>query len=61
MRQYAARVINELSVTDLNPIERHRIREVIRKYGGDQALLSLKDEELDGALGLSVIVDNKSV
>lgn len=55
----SARVINEISVNDLNPIERHRIREIIRKYGGDQVLLSLKDDELDGALGLTVTIDNK--
>lgn len=56
----SARVINELSVDDLNPMERHRIREIIRKYGGDQILLSLKDAELDGALGLTVTQNNKS-
>lgn len=47
-------VITELTAEDLNPIERHRIREAIRKYGGDQSLLSLADDELDGALGLTI-------
>ena len=55
----SARVIDELSADDLNPLERHRVREAIRKYGGDQALLSLADDELDGALGLTTIVESK--
>ncbi|MEO5349438.1 MAG: putative DNA binding domain-containing protein [Magnetococcus sp. YQC-3] len=46
-----------LSVDVLNPLERHRIREAIRRYGGDAALLPLADEELDGALGLVATVD----
>ena len=46
-----------LSVDVLNPLERHRIREAIRRYGGDAALLPLADEELDGALGLVSTVD----
>ncbi len=53
----SARVIDELSVDDLNPLERHRIRESIRKYGGDHVLLSLTDHELDGALGLTSVLD----
>lgn len=47
----------DLTSADLNPLERQRIREAIRRYGGDLSLLPLADEELDGALGLSVIVD----
>jgi len=46
-----------LTVEDLNPLERQRIRESIRRYGGDNALLPLADEELDGALGLIATVD----
>jgi len=46
-----------LSVEALNPLERHRIREAIRRYGGDAALLPLADEELDGALGLVTTLD----
>jgi ATP-dependent DNA helicase RecG len=40
-----------------NPLERRRIRESIRRYGGDAPLISLEDSELDGALGLTVTVD----
>lgn len=46
-----------LSTEDLNPLERHRIREAIRRNGGDITLLSLADEELDGALGLVTTVE----
>ena len=52
----SAMALEELTTDDLNPLERHRVREAIRKYGGDQALLPLADEELDGALGLTTIV-----
>lgn len=46
-----------LSVDDLNPLERQRIREAIRRYGGDMTLLPLADEELDSALGLVTTVE----
>lgn len=46
-----------LSTEDLNPLERQRIREAIRRYGGDMTLLPLADEELDGALGLVTTVE----
>jgi len=46
-----------LSAEDLNPLERQRIREAIRRYGGDMTLLPLADEELDDALGLVTTVD----
>jgi ATP-dependent DNA helicase RecG len=48
----SAMPVRSLSPEDLNPLERQRIREAIRRYGGDMTLLPLADEELDGALGL---------
>jgi ATP-dependent DNA helicase RecG len=51
--------IKELSIDNLNPIERHRIRDIIRKYGGDQSLLPLADNELDGALGLVITEEGR--
>lgn len=51
----SALLMKELSVDDLNPLERHRLREAVRKYGGDPSLLPLADEELDGALGLTMM------
>ena len=49
--------ITALTMNDMNPLERHRIREAIRRYGGDSSLLPLADVELDGALGLATTVD----
>ncbi len=49
--------IAELTVEDLSPLERHRIREAIQRFGGDQFLLPLADNELDGALGLTIDVE----
>jgi ATP-dependent DNA helicase RecG len=49
----SAMILAELTVDDFNPLERQRIREMIRRYGGDSSLLPLADEELDGALGLT--------
>ncbi len=49
--------LETLTDDDLNPLERQRVREAIRRYGGDMSLLPLADEELDGALGLVTNVD----
>jgi len=49
--------LTSLTVEALNPLERQRIRESIRRYGGDMSLLPLADEELDGALGLVATVE----
>ncbi len=49
--------LTALTVEDLNPLERQRIREAIRRYGGDMTLLPLADEELDDALGLVTTVE----
>ncbi len=46
--------VENLAVEDLDPIQRIRIRNAIKKYGGDQSLMPLADDELDGALGLTV-------
>lgn len=42
------------TMTDLNAVERDRLRQFIKRYNGDQALLELEDEALDGALGLTI-------
>jgi ATP-dependent DNA helicase RecG len=49
--------IVELTTDDLSPLERHRLREAIQRFGGDQTLLPLADNELDGALGLTMSVE----
>lgn len=48
----SAMVLGEVESGQLDPLQRLRIRNAIKKYGGEQPLLSLSDEELDGALGL---------
>ncbi len=40
--------------SDLDPIERARLRQFIERFNGDRALLALDDAQLDAALGLTV-------
>ncbi|MGI5869204.1 MAG: ATP-binding protein [Kiritimatiellia bacterium] len=47
----SAMILEAMDVEQFDPLQRLRIRNAIKKYGGDQSLLSLADEELDGALG----------
>ena len=48
----SAQVIEELSADEaLSPLERERLRNVIRTYHGETVLLELSDNELDRALG----------
>ncbi len=55
----SAMVLEEADANQLDPLQRLRIRNAIKKYGGEQSLLSLADEELDGALGLLKDVSGK--
>ena len=48
----SAMLLEDIDVRRLDPLQRQRIRNAIKKYGGDQSLLVLADDELDGALGL---------
>jgi len=48
----SAMPVEGVAVDLLDPLQRLRIRNAIKKYGGDQSLLALADNELDGALGL---------
>lgn len=48
----SAMVPEEIEVGQLDPLQRLRIRNAIKKYGGEQSLLALADDELDGSLGL---------
>lgn len=48
----SAQVIEDVSSeTALSPLERERLRNMIRTYHGDMTLLNLSDKELDKALG----------
>lgn len=46
--------LRDLGVDALDPLERERLRQMVDRYHGDRALRELRDEELDGALGLVV-------
>ena len=48
----SAMLLEEIEVSRLDSLQRQRIRNAIKKYGGEQPLLALADDELDGALGL---------
>lgn len=48
----SALLLEELTSDQLDPLQRLRLRNAIKKYGGDNTLLTLSDEELDAALGL---------
>jgi ATP-dependent DNA helicase RecG len=48
----SAMVLEHMSVDQLDALQRLRIRNAIKKFGGEQPLLALADQELDGALGL---------
>ncbi len=47
---YSAQPVLDASYEDLDPVERERLRNVIRSYHGETALLELDDEELDKSL-----------
>ncbi len=48
---YSSLPVAGASVADFDPLERERLRQMVERYRGDRALISLTDEELDGALG----------
>lgn len=48
---YSALPVEASIEEDLDPLERVRLRQMIERYRGDQALLPLTDPELDEALG----------
>jgi len=46
---------------DLDPIERERLRNIIRSFRGESALLELSDFELDQALRFVTSIDGKNI
>ena len=58
---YSAQPVPDGDYQDLDPVERERLRQIIRKYRGEPALLELNNEELDKALQMVVQVDKKLV
>jgi ATP-dependent DNA helicase RecG len=49
----SAQAVAGATLADLDPLERERLRQAVRQYGGDRVLLELDDEALDGALGFT--------
>lgn len=58
---YSAQPVPDATYQDLDPVERERLRNIIRSYRGEVALLELNDEELDKALQLVTIQDGSIV
>jgi ATP-dependent DNA helicase RecG len=49
----SAQAVVGAQLSDLDPLERERLRQCVQQFGGDRVLLELDDEALDGALGLT--------
>lgn len=58
---YSASPVTGASLTDLDPLERERLRQMIERSNGDTSLLSLTDDELDGALGIVRTIEGQRV
>lgn len=58
---YSAQPVPDATYQDLEPVERERLRNIIRSYRGEATLLELNDEELDKALQLVTIQDGAIV
>lgn len=56
---YSAQPVPGADYDDLDKVERERLRNIIRAYRGESILLELNDEELDKALQLVTINDDK--
>ena len=50
----SAQAVADCTLADFDPLERERLRQTVRQYGGDRVLLDLDDEALDGALGFTL-------
>lgn len=49
----SAQAVAGCTLADFDPLERERLRQAVRRHGGDRVLLDLDDEALDGALGFT--------
>lgn len=58
---YSAQPVPDSVIPDLDPVERERLRNIIRAYHGESNLLELTDEELDKALQLVTTVEGKLI
>lgn len=55
----SAMTIEGMEADQLDPLQRLRVRNGIKKYGGDQSLIALADDELDSALGICRFVSGR--
>jgi ATP-dependent DNA helicase RecG len=54
LNDVSAQPVAGATLNDFDPLERERLRQVVRRYGNsDRVLLELDDEELDNALGFT--------
>lgn len=58
---FSAQPLPDASCSDLDPVERERLRNIIDSYYGEKNLLELSDEELDKALQLITTIDGNLV
>ena len=58
---YSAQPVPDSDYSDLDAVERERLRNIIRSYRGEVALLELDDEELDKALQLVTTQEGRLV
>lgn len=58
---YSAQPVPNAVYEDLDPVEREHLRNLLRNYNGEKALLELDNEELDKALRLVTAVNNKLI
>lgn len=58
---FSAQPVPDAQYSDLDPLEREHLRNIIRTYHGDATLLELDDQELDRALRLTVTIDGKPI
>lgn len=58
---FSAQIVPDADYSDLDDVERERLRGIIRSYLGEPALLELDNEELDKALRLATIENGKLV
>ena len=56
---YSLQAVPDSDYTDLDPVERERLRNIIRMYRGEPSLLELNDEELDKALQFVTLNNEK--
>lgn len=58
---FSAQPVPNATYQDLDPLERERLRKIIRTYNGEKTLLELPDEDLDKALQLVVTVGEELI